>query len=96
MTHSKAVRVDPEIVATQNDRASCGMFCLYFLDQIVKGSLLNTIGQQDIPALRKETSLSFFTNSIPIDGWSMINVVYKHIFNDYSCVYIGYSFLYIR
>ena len=32
----KVVRVDPECLAIQDDGASCGMFCLYFLDQIVK------------------------------------------------------------
>ena len=41
----KAVRVDPECLAIQDDGTSCGMFCLYFLDQIVKGSPLNTITQ---------------------------------------------------
>ena len=63
----KAVRVDPQFLATQDDGASCGMFCLYFLDQIVKGSPLNTITQDDIPRLRKETALSVFANSLPVD-----------------------------
>ena len=64
----KVVRVDPECLAIQDDGASCGMFCLYFLDQIVKGSPLNTITQEDIPRLRKETALSIFANSTLVDG----------------------------
>ena len=62
----KAVRVDPQL-AIQDDGASCGMFCLYLLDQIVKGSPLNTITQDDISRLRKETALSVFANSILIN-----------------------------
>ena len=41
----KAVRVDPQCLEIQDDWASCDMFYLYFLDQIVKGSPLNTITQ---------------------------------------------------
>ena len=76
----KAVRVDHQCLTIQDDGASCGMFCLYFLDQIVKGSPLNTITQDNIPRLRKETALSVFANSILIDTWSMLNLVNnKHI-----------------
>ena len=64
----KAVRVDPECLAIQDDGASCSMFCLYFLDQIIKGSPLNTITQKDIPRLRKETALFIFSNSTLVDG----------------------------
>ena len=63
----KAVRVDPQCLAIQDDGASCGMFCLYFLDQIVKSSPLNTITQDNIPPLQKETALSVFANSKLID-----------------------------
>ena len=39
----KAVKVPLEFVATQDDGGSCGMFCIAFLDHIVKGIPLNTI-----------------------------------------------------
>ena len=44
----KVVRVDPQFVATQDDGGSFCMFCIAFLDHIVKGIPLNT---NEIPEL---------------------------------------------
>ena len=63
----KAVRVNLEFVAMQDDGVSCGMFCITFLDHIVKGIPLNTISQMDIPALRIEIVLSRFSNSTHVE-----------------------------
>ena len=56
----KAVRVDPECLAIQDDGASCGMFGMYFLDQIIKGSPLNTITPRRHPSTSKRNSLVHF------------------------------------
>ena len=63
----KAVRVNLEFVAMQDDGVSCGVFCITFLDHIVKGIPLNTINQKNILELQIETTLSLFANNILVN-----------------------------
>ena len=63
----KAVLVPSEESAKQIDDDNCGVFCLSFLDSIIRGlSISNHITQSVVDKLRKDYALEVFLNSIDL------------------------------
>ena len=59
----KAVLVPSEESAQQIDDNSCGVFCLSFLDSIIRGIPVSSITQSIVDKLRKDYVLEIFLNS---------------------------------
>ena len=59
----KAVLVPSEESAKQIDDNSCGVFCLSFLDSIIRGIPISSITQSIVDRLRKDYALEIFLNS---------------------------------
>ena len=59
----KAFLVPSEQSAKQIDDDSCGVFCLSFLDSIIRGLSISMITQSVVDKLRKEYALEIFLNS---------------------------------
>ena len=59
----KAVLVPSEQSAKQIDDNSCGVFCLSFLDSIIRGIPISSITQSIVDKLRKDYALEIFLNS---------------------------------
>ena len=59
----KAFLVPSEQSAKQIDDDSCGVFCLSFLDSIIRGLPISRITQSVVDKLRKEYALEIFLNS---------------------------------
>ena len=59
----KAFLVPTEQSAKQIDDHSCGVFCLSFLDRIIRGLPISRITQSVVDKLRKEYALEIYLNS---------------------------------
>ena len=59
----KAFLVFTEQSAKQIDDDSCGVFCLSFLDRIIRGLPISRITQSVVDKLRKKYALEIFLNS---------------------------------
>ena len=59
----KAILVPSKESAKQIDDNSCGVFCLSFLDSIIRGIPISSITQSIVDKLRKEYALKIFLNS---------------------------------
>ena len=59
----KAFLVPSEQSMKQIDDDSCGVFCLSFLDRIIRGLPISRITQSVVDKLRKEYALEIYLNS---------------------------------